>query len=75
MCFRFLRQIRWAGVVVQFVGLGLANTMLFAIGAFIVFGTCFYSLTTMEQMYIELEKAADAKEEKSETEKESKETP
>lgn len=75
MSFRFLRQIRWAGVIVQFVGLGVPNIPLFVIGTFVFFGTYLYSLSTMEQMYVELEKAADAEEEKSETKKESEEDP
>jgi len=71
MNFRLLRQIRWAGIVVQFVGLGLSNIPLFIIGTVVFFGTYLLSLSAMEQFYIELEKASDAEEEESETEKES----
>jgi len=71
MGFRLLRQIRWAGIVVQFVGIGLSNIPLFVLGTIAFFGTYLLSLSAIEQLYVELEKAADAEEEKSETEKES----
>lgn len=72
MDFRLIRQIRWASIVVQFAGLGFGNWPLIILGTVAFLGSYMLSLQAIEQFYIELEKAADAEEEKSETEKESK---
>ena len=71
MSFRLIRQIRWAGIVVQFIGIAMSSTGLFVLGTLGFFGSYLLSLSAIEQFYVELEKAADAEEEKSETEKES----
>jgi len=73
MDFKLLRQIRWASIVVQFVGLFVPNWPLFIIGTLGFFGSYIFSLQVMEQFYIDMENAANAEKEKSETTEESEE--
>lgn len=61
---RFVRtQVRWAGIVVQIVGVTLHNNPLLWFGTIIFLGSYLWAHSIMEEMWLNIEDAANAKKE------------
>ena len=75
MDFNFIRQIRWAGIIVQFIGLYFTNWYLIIFGTIGFFASYMLSVQKMEDYYTEINRILDAKENEQTTETKEQEEP